>query len=854
MFTLRLLGPPVLVGPTGPVSGRTAQERKLAFLAVLALAEGRTLSRDSLAALFWPESDQSRARHNVADAVWVVRKALGDEAILASGGHLTLNPEVVATDVEAFDEALRKGDRRRAVDLHAGRFMEGFHISGAPEFEHWLDRESARLSAAHTEALEELVRDALDGGWARDAAAWVRRLAEADPLNSRRALLCMEALAVSGDAAGAVLHGESHAELLESELGIPPPPEVEARIRELRSSPPPVPVPRVGAGREGLVEAGVEDLGPAAPARDAGGGGPADPGGSDPSSGARPRQIWITAIAAVIVLLLLAWLGPGMTGRTGPEPVPNRIVVLSFENRTGDPDLDLLGRLAADVLVRELSRAGVGEVILPSDLMGIGVGTEGGGRGPVQARALAEEFLAGISVSGTIDPHPDGPMLVPMITTRPGSRVAAAPVPEPVDPALPGPALERLGSRVVGSLAAHLGQALPEHPFVVRTPSYESYRIADRATRLFLDRRHAEAATLFRTAYELDSTSLGYLLWSAVATLNIPDRAGVWDILEEIRSRRDELIPFDAAHFDWLEAMVLGDRAGALRAARNAHAMHPHSGLGGTQLALELTRSGYPEEALEASLRLDPDRGWISGFRYYWSHLAGVYHLLGRHEDELAVAEEGYRRHPGEVLLNARVRALAALGRHEALARALREASTPGGSALAATWALHRHGYDSVAVEVAEDGLAALAAAPLAPDVSLEARRERRNAEARLLIAAGRLEEARTVLLELLEGEPRDRDLLGWTGFAEARLGLETEARSRIGVLEELGREPFHIGGPTVARAAIHAELGDDPRMVRLLLEQSHREGWGLNFFHFTPLFDSVRDHPEVREFFEPRR
>jgi hypothetical protein len=57
-----------------------------------------------------------------------------------------------------------------------------------------------------------------------------------------------------------------------------------------------------------------------------------------------------------------------------------------------------------------------------------------------------------------------------------------------------------------------------------------------------------------------------------------------------------------------------------------------------------------------------------------------------------------------------------------------------------------------------------------------------------------------------------------------------------------------------VARAAIHAELGDDPWMVRLLLEQSHREGWGLNFFHFTPLFDPVRGHPEAREFFEVRR
>jgi tetratricopeptide (TPR) repeat protein len=247
--------------------------------------------------------------------------------------------------------------------------------------------------------------------------------------------------------------------------------------------------------------------------------------------------------------------------------------------------------------------------------------------------------------------------------------------------------------------------------------------------------------------------------------------------------------------------------------------------------------------------RLDPDRGWLARWVYYWTNLAGAYHVLGRHEEELATAEQGYRRHPGPTLLSARVRALAALGRIDELHEALRQATTPGTYVVAAR-TLRIRGQDVVAADVAESGLRSLAVAPLPPQASSAERTVRRNQVSRLLILAGRMEEARNVLHEALLEDSRDRDLLGWAGFVEARLGLEDEARSRIATLEALGREPFHRGGPSVARAAIHAELGDDPALVRALLEQAHQEGWRLDFFHFSILFETVRDHPEVRGFF----
>jgi DNA-binding SARP family transcriptional activator/tetratricopeptide (TPR) repeat protein len=851
MYLLRLLGPPSLEGPHGRVAGRVTQERKLAVLAVLARAEGRTLTRDFLAAMFWPESDQARARHNVADAVWVMRSALGEGAIHSQGNRLTLNPEVVATDVDALEEALREGSLHRAADLYTGAFMEGFHISGAAEFEHWLDRERSRLLAAHAARLEALIREAVRAGGATEAVSWAMRLAAADPLNSRLAVLCMDVLTASGDSAGAIREGERHGRLLDEELDILAPREIAERIQELRHSPPPIPSAGGEVATPGVERsAGVARVPVPATPRGAGASGRPARVQPPPLRPARATTLSVVAVAAVIVILL-AWVAPRVVSEPAAPPVADRILVVPFENRTGDPELDLLGQLAADVVIRALSRAGVGDVVLPMELVATGETPAAAPRGPRQARGLARRHLAGIWVSGTVDRHAGGAELSATIGTATGSRVAAVLDPYPVDPRRSAPALERLGSRVVGTLAAHLGQELPEHPFVVPTPSYESYRTADRATSLFLDRRYDSAAATYRRAYQLDTTALGYLLWEGISHWNLARYSRVWEILEELRPRRDELTPFDAVQFDWLEAVVLGDRAGALRAARTAHALHPHSGVGGYQLGRELGLSGYYEEAVEVFRRLDPDRGWLARWVHYWTNLTGAYHVLGRHEEELATADDGYRRHPEPALLAARVRALSALGRIDELYEALRQSTTPEAHVVAAR-TLHIHGRASLAVAVAERGLRMLAVAPLPPGASSAEHTARRNQEARLLILAGRLEEARSVLHDLLLEDPMGRDLLGWAGFVEARLGLADEARSRIAALEVLGREPFATGGPTVARAAIHAELGDDPALVRLLLEQAHQEGWRLSFFHFTILFESVRDHPEVRDFFAP--
>jgi DNA-binding SARP family transcriptional activator len=115
-----------------------------AILTVLA-AEG-AVSRDRLMALLWPESDSTRARGSLKQAVHQLRQMLGDFDAIQGERTLDLNPAVIQSDVRQFREAVDRGDLARAVTLYQGPFLDGIHLADTPEFEQWVDERRRDLA------------------------------------------------------------------------------------------------------------------------------------------------------------------------------------------------------------------------------------------------------------------------------------------------------------------------------------------------------------------------------------------------------------------------------------------------------------------------------------------------------------------------------------------------------------------------------------------------------------------------------------------------------------------------------------------------------------------------------------
>lgn len=221
---LRLFGGVMVERDGRPMGGgRATQRRRLALLTLLAAAPSRRMSRDKLLGYLWPESDTEAARHLLAGAVYELRKALGEKAILSLGDDLALNPEEIETDVARFDGFLERNDRAAAIELYRGPFADGFFVSEAPEFERWVEETRSGYQRTYRDLLEA------EGRW--------QEIVKLDPADSLAALKAMKALNRSGHNAAAIRLGENHLELVRREFGGQPDRDVQSLIEKIRQEP-----------------------------------------------------------------------------------------------------------------------------------------------------------------------------------------------------------------------------------------------------------------------------------------------------------------------------------------------------------------------------------------------------------------------------------------------------------------------------------------------------------------------------------------------------------------------------------------------------------------------------------------
>lgn len=235
MYRFITFGGCAVVSDEGEVRGAATQQRRLALLAVLARAGDRGVSRTRLLQLFWPdEADEERRRKALAQALYALRRDLGDESVITGTQDLKLDGELLPHDVGLFAEHLKQGRHADAVALYTGPFLGGFHLAGAPAFERWAEEERRVLERDYLRALEALSEAAERAGRTGDAVQWRRKAAAVDPLDSRATLALMRALVAHGDVTTAIRQAAIHEALIQDELELPPDREVVAYAKQLK--------------------------------------------------------------------------------------------------------------------------------------------------------------------------------------------------------------------------------------------------------------------------------------------------------------------------------------------------------------------------------------------------------------------------------------------------------------------------------------------------------------------------------------------------------------------------------------------------------------------------------------------
>src|SRR6185437_9455791 len=305
---------------------RPQSRRRLALLARLAQSGEKGVSRDDLLALLWPERDVESARHSLDQLLYESRRALCASPAVG-GATLRLDPAVISCDLAEWEAALRRADLEAAVALYRGPFLQGFFLNGSATFEEWADTVRSQLTATYRRTLESLATSAAAHGKLDDSIAWRRRLAAEDRIGSRVALGLMQALAESGDRAGALEFFRVHERIVRAELDAPPDPAVSAFAHTLRSTTV-LARERVNAAHEAPaapVEQPAADLAAPSPAADLAAPSPVSSPRSAGSQPGRRGRLPYVHVAVAVVAMAPVLYGVAAIGRhRTPAPPHDR--------------------------------------------------------------------------------------------------------------------------------------------------------------------------------------------------------------------------------------------------------------------------------------------------------------------------------------------------------------------------------------------------------------------------------------------------------------------------------------------------------------------------------------------------
>lgn len=553
-----------------------------------------------------------------------------------------------------------------------------------------------------------------------------------------------------------------------------------------------------------------------------------------------------------------------------PARDPRRIVVTAFENETGDPELDALGRMAADWVARGLAEIPDLDVVPP--LVALGHRARAGERRDAldDARDAADRTGAGTVVSGAYYLVGSEIQFHPRIVDAAGRRMLRSPEPIAAPRAAPISGVEALRERVAASLAPLLGSRESHLRSGGQPPSYEAYRSYMDGLERFVAGDWRGALPHFRRSADLEATFVLPRIVCAIAHWNLCELAEAKRVVDETLAFRDAVGPFERAVLDMVTAWLHGDwaaaRDAALRQAELAPGSIPHF-----QVAEEARRLNRPREAVDVLSRLDPARGELRGWIFYWVELATAHHLLGEHAAELAAAREARAAHPHDPrALLLEVRALAALGDvdgvrsrlDESLASPSRTEPRPGALMHEAALELAAHGAPEDAAELFERSVAWYRSRPAEGEAAGEGHR---RALARALYHGGRWGEAEALFGDLEKGGIADPCSIafhhghlqghldeGYLAVLAQRRGDDDEVTRRCRDLEGLDR-PFAYGSRHLWLAAVAALRGERDRAVASL-RRAFAEGLPLEMFvHTEPHLLALRGHVPFDVLLRPR-
>lgn len=227
---LRLFGYPTLETATGRLE--LLPHKPVCLMLYLAMQE-TWVSREVLATLFWPDSDEEGARRNLRMMISRVKDLAWAEGLEISPVQLRWQIE---TDYGQFKAALGAGEWQVASELHSQPLLETWRVPDVAGFEIWLELERELLLDSWREAVMHVVGLYRERADHEKICTLLAQVLRQNPLEEDVIAQYLESAYLSGRREEALKSYDRFVQQLKEELGLEPLDETQALAATIRSS------------------------------------------------------------------------------------------------------------------------------------------------------------------------------------------------------------------------------------------------------------------------------------------------------------------------------------------------------------------------------------------------------------------------------------------------------------------------------------------------------------------------------------------------------------------------------------------------------------------------------------------
>ncbi|MEL7648046.1 MAG: tetratricopeptide repeat protein [Sedimentibacter sp.] len=188
----------------------------------------KKVSRQEAINMFWAETSEETARKNLRDAIYKIKKVLGDDVFVdSSKSSIELNSEIqVKTDTDMVSQ-------ENIMEYYGGEFLGNFLIKNCLEFENWILEKKEEYRNLYMNAVSKKVNESVNMGDFKSIQNYSKVMISSDPYNEKTYRYFMKIYALSGDYNKAIKLYYELADILKKDLEIGPESATKKMFREI---------------------------------------------------------------------------------------------------------------------------------------------------------------------------------------------------------------------------------------------------------------------------------------------------------------------------------------------------------------------------------------------------------------------------------------------------------------------------------------------------------------------------------------------------------------------------------------------------------------------------------------------